>query len=207
MKKKLQDFFNKLIMKPLKKILIIISLFTLSCASAQYVENYEPINIFLETQNLEKGKKYILQRDKVINKEALRLFNQGEGAEHIVYPTDTIDYTGGLFEEEHWKKMYNQYAQDTIKKYWNNKDFPMYDLVLENKEDFLGAAFIKKYLNTRTDTMIFISEPMYYKEKMYVMFYYNTFPIFGSSEPKLVIMKKESGKWVVTRIMEDYIYY
>ena len=194
-------------MKNLKKILIIIPLFTLSCASAQYVENYEPINVFLETQKLEKGREYILQLEKANNTQALRLFNRGEGAEHVIDPTDPIDPTDGLFEEKHWKKMYNQYAQDTIPKYWKKDNFPAYNFTLEKKDGLLKLDFMNRYLNSRTETVIILSEPMYYMNQKYIMFYFNKLSFFGDTKPQVVIMKKENGKWVIVREIGDYIYY
>ncbi|TPG44343.1 hypothetical protein [Flavobacterium pectinovorum] len=194
-------------MKKLKNTLIIIPFFTLSCASAQYVESYDPINVFLETQKLEKGKEYILQREKINNTEALRLFNGGEGAEHIIDSTDPIDYTDGLFVEKHWKKMYKQYAQDTISKYWKKQDFPAYNFILEDKNGLLKLDFMNRYLNSRIETIVMLSEPMYYMDKKYIMFYFNKVSFFGDTKPQLVIMKKEKGIWSIVRIMGDYIYY
>ncbi|MEP6931698.1 MAG: hypothetical protein ABI850_16870, partial [Flavobacterium sp.] len=169
----------------LKKAFIIFPFFILSCASAQYIESYEPINVFLETQKLEKGKKYILQSDKVNYTSALRLFNRGEGSTHIIDSNDLTDYTGGLFEEKYWKKMYKQYAQDTIKKYWRKEDFPAYDFILESKDGLLGGPFMEKYLNTRIDTVIMISEPMYYMDKKYIMFYVSICPFLLVLNQKL----------------------
>lgn len=91
------------------------SFFLLSCSSNLYVENYDPINKFLDTQNLNKNKVYILQSDKELNKQALRIFNGGEGSEHTINLTDPTDYTYGLFVEKYWKKMYTDYAGDTLK--------------------------------------------------------------------------------------------
>lgn len=194
-------------MKKLKKVFIIFPFFILSCASAQYLETYEPINVFLETQKLEKGKKYILQSDKVNYTSALRLFNRGEGATHIIDSNDLTDYTGGLFEEKYWKKMYKQYAQDTIKKYWRKEDFPAYDFILESRDGLLGGPFMEKYLNTRIDTVIMISEPMYYMDKKYIMFYVSICSFFASPQPEVVIMKKENEKWLVVKRIGDYNYY
>ena len=105
-------------MKKLKKIIVIIPLFLYSCASSPHLKTYEPINVFLETQKLDKGSKYILQCDKEQNKQALRIFNGAEGIVHELDPIDSIDYTDGLYIKKHWEKMYKKYSNDTIKKYW-----------------------------------------------------------------------------------------
>lgn len=66
-------------MKNLKKILIIIPFFILSCASAQYLKSYESINAFLDTQKLNGSTKYILQIDKESIKLALRILMERKG--------------------------------------------------------------------------------------------------------------------------------
>lgn len=193
----------------LKKILVLIPFFIFSCASSSlYLKDYEPINVFLKTQKIDKNKKHILQVDKASNKQALRIFNGEEGAEHILDPTDPIDYTDGLFVEKHWKIMYKQYAQDTIKKYWKKEDFPEYDFILEQGTGLLlKSSFNDKYLDSGINEMIIISEPMYYWNRKYILFSYSKLYFDSSGSRVLVIMKKEEEKWVVVRTIGDYVYY
>lgn len=195
-------------MKQLKKIFLLIPFFILSCTSAQYVENYEPINVFLSTQKLINPSKYILQADKEINKQALRIFNGSEGVEHVIDPKDPTNYyTGGLFVEKYWQKMYNQYANDTLKKYWKKEDFPKFDFILEKGTGLiLKESFLRKYIDTDIHEMIIISEPMYYMNKKYIIFYYAKVSFESSGIPRVIVMKKEQNKWVVDRIIADYIY-
>ncbi len=193
-------------MKQLKKIFVTIPLLIVSCTSVKYIENYEPINVFLETQKIDKNKKHILQVDKASNKQALRIFNSGEGAEHIIDQTDLIDYTNGLFIEKHWKKMYKKYAQDTIKKYWKKEDFPEYDFILEDGKGLFKYDFMKRYYGTGLDDAVIISEPMYYMNRKYIMFYYSKAYSTGGGNSSTVIMKKEKENWVIVRIVGDYIF-
>jgi hypothetical protein len=194
-------------MKQLKKTFVIIPFFILSCASGQYLKSYEPINVFLETQKIDKDKKYIMQSDKAQNTQALRIFNGSEGADHIIDPTDPIDYTNGLFVEKYWNKIYNEYAQDTLKRYWKNEDFPQYNFVLEKGTGLtLKESFLKKYINSGINEMIIISEPMYYMNKKFIMFYYEKLYFESSGSSQVVIMKKEANKWIVVQIISDYIY-
>jgi hypothetical protein len=191
----------------LKKVLRIIPFLTLSCASNQYLKSYEPINVFLEKQKIDKNKKYILQSDKVDNKQTLRIFNGGEGADHVIDPTDPIDYTHGLFVEKYWKKIYNEYAQDNLKRHWKKDDYPQYNFILEKGTGLtLKESFLKKYMNSGINEMIIISEPMYYMNKKYIMFYYCKVYFDGSGTPEVVIMKKVKKKWTVVREIGDYIY-
>ena len=194
-------------MKLLKRTFVIIPFFLLSCASAQYVESYESINVFLETQKIFKGRKYILQADKASNKLALRIFNGGEGSDHVGEPNVPIDYRDGLFVEKHWKKMYQEYANDTLKKYWKKEDFPGYDFILEDGKGLFKYDFMNKYIGTGLDEAIIISEPMYYMDRKYVMFYFAEAYSTGGGNYSTVIMKKENDKWVVVKVIGDYIYY
>ena len=194
-------------MKQMKIIIVLIPFFCLSCARSPYIKNYEPINVFLKTQKLD-GKKFILQSDKAENEGALRLFNGGEGAEHVLDPRDSADYTEGLFVEKHWKKIYKKYVNDTLKKHWKKKDFPTYGFSLEKGTGLaLKASILLKYMDTRVEEVIIISEPMYYWNRKYIMFYFNRASFAGSVQPKVVIMKKEKGKWVVVKTIGDYIFY
>jgi hypothetical protein len=194
-------------MKQLKKIFVTIPFFILSCASGQYIENYEPINVFLETQKIDKNKKHILQLDKAPNKQALRIFNGGSGVEHIIDQTDPVDYTNDLFVEKHWKKMYKQYAQDTIKKYWKKEDFPEYDFILEDEKGLFKYDFLVRYIGTGLHEAIIISEPMYYMNRKYIMFYYSKAYSTGGGKSWTVIMKKEKEKWNIVKVIGDYIFY
>jgi hypothetical protein len=190
----------------LRKIFVIIPFFTLSCAS-QYLKSYEPINVYLETRKIDKSKQYILQKNKEYNKQALRLFISGEGAERIVDPTDPIDYTDGLYVEKHWKKVYHKYALDTLDRYWKKEDFPEYNFILEKGRTLIhNVDFLNKYGHHSPDQIIIISEPLYYWNRKYIMFYYTEMYPDGSGPAQVVIMKKVKEKWVVVREIGDYIY-
>ena len=193
-------------MKYLKKIIVIISLFLYSCASSPYLKTYEPINVFLETQKLDKNRKYILQSNKEENIQALRIFNGGEGIVHELDPIDSIDYTDGLYVKKHWEKMYKKYLNDTIKKHWKKEDFPNFNFALEKGTGLVDNYILTKYMNTGIHEIIIISEPIYYMNKKYIMFYFNKVYFEGSSSSKVVIMKKDKGSWVIVRVMGDYIF-
>lgn len=203
----LELLVNDKIMKFLKIIIVLISLFLYSCASGLYLKTYEPINVFLETQKLDKHNKYILQSNKEQHKQALRIFNGDEGIEHPSDPIDPKDYTGGLFAEKHWKKMYKSYSNDTIKKYWKKEDFPNFNFTLEYGTGLgLSYSIAIKYINSGIHEIIIISEPMFYMNKKYILFYFNKVSFEGTSSSKLVIMKKEKSKWIIVKVIGDYIF-
>ena len=71
---------NAIVMKHIKKVILLIPFFILSCNSSKYLASYELIYVFLETQKNAKNKVHILQSDKEENRQALQIFNGGEGA-------------------------------------------------------------------------------------------------------------------------------
>lgn len=103
--------------------------------------------------------------------------------------------------------MYNTYVNDTISKLWKKEDFSGYNFILENKKGLLTESFYNRYLDSRINNIIQISEPMYYMNKKYIIFYYNNASFVGDTNPQAVIIAKEKDKWVVVRIIGDYIYY
>lgn len=186
---------------------VLVFSLILSCASAQKNEGTDPVDCFLKTQDLEKNKKYILQRDKVKYTEALRLFSGGEGPEHIPDKTGGSGKEQELFEERYWRQLYADYASDTIKKYWRKENFPAYNFVLEDKKGLMRSDFMRRYFGSGIDRVIALSDPMYYKDNAYAMFYYNTYVFSGSSQPCLVIMRREKENWILEKIIGDYIFY
>ncbi|MEO8239451.1 MAG: hypothetical protein ABI793_01795 [Flavobacterium sp.] len=186
-----------------KKIPIVFLFFFLSCAS-QNLKSNEPINTFLKLENISSKKNYIL-RVKERNDQALRIFNRGEGAKHILYP-NKIDYTSKLFSEKHWKKIYSKYSNDTIKKYWKNEDFPEYKFVEGNREELFTHVFSEKYPDLKNvENVIVLSEPIYYHNKRFIMFFYHIDNYLYSSKPQIVVvMKREGNKWVLVERIGDY---
>lgn len=194
-------------MKRIKKIVLLIPFIILSCNSSKYLASYEPINVFLETQKIDKSKVHILQSDKEENRQALRIFNGGEGAERYIDSTDPTDYTDGLYVKKHWKKLYKQYVNDTLKRQWKKEDFPNYNFILEKGTGLmLTRIVIDKYAGTGIREWFTISEPMYYFNRKYILFLFETKHSARSRSTNLVIMKKEKNQWQVVRVMRDYIY-
>jgi len=194
-------------MKHIKKVALLIPFFILSCNSSKYLASYEPINVFLETQKIDKNKVHILQSDKEENRQALQIFNGGEGANRYIDPTDPTDYTDGLYVKKHWKKLYKQYVNDTLKRHWKKEDFPNYNFILEKGTGLmLTLIVIDKYAGTGIHEWFTISEPMYYFNRKYILFLFETKHSARSRSSNLVIMKREKNQWQVVRVMSDYIY-
>jgi hypothetical protein len=184
----------------MKKIILLLFFLSISCVNAQYLKSYEPINAFLKSEKINNETKYIL-RIKESNLQTLRIFNRGEGVEHVIY-RDEIDLTSSYFTEKHWKKFYSKYAKDTLKKYWKNEDFPDYKFVEGNRNILFQEKFLNE--NPTIQDVIILSEPLYYRNK-YVIFFFHVDNFMFSSKPQIiVIMKKEKNKWVVVEKVSDY---
>ncbi|MEO8535588.1 MAG: hypothetical protein ABI441_17665 [Flavobacterium sp.] len=190
-------------MQLFKKALLLIPFTFLSCASP-YFKSYEPINVFLKLENISSEKNYIL-RIKESNLQTLRIFNRGEGAKHIVYPNKT-DYTSKLFSEKHWGKLYSKYSNDTIQKYWKNEDFSDYKFVEGNRKELFTHIFSKKHPDFKSvENVIILSEPIYYHNKRYIMFFYHIDNYLYSNNPQIVVvMRRDKNKWIVVDRIGDY---
>lgn len=195
---------NRNTMKLLKRVLYLICpFFFFSCASP-YLKSYEPVNTFLEMENISKEKNYIL-RTKERNWQTLRIFNRGEGAKHVVHPNET-NYNSKFFNEKQWKKLYSTYSKDTVTEHWKNRDFPGYKFVEGERRQLFTHTFSKKYPDLKdVEYVIVLSEPIYYYNRKYIMFLFAIDNYLYSSKPQIVVvMRKEGNKWVLVEKIGDY---
>ncbi|WP_316635080.1 hypothetical protein [uncultured Flavobacterium sp.] len=187
-------------MKQLKNIIILIPFFILSCASGQYLKSYEPINVFLETQKIDKNKKYILQAEKIDNKKVIADFNEFKSAGSYF---DSNFQPIAYHNEKEYKKMYNKYINDTLKRYWKKDDFLDFKFIIRKKQDITSDS-INNYLPDQY--WISISEPMYYWKQRYLIFSYNIYNHNGGTT-NLIFMKKEGGKWKIDKISSTDVFF
>lgn len=188
-------------MKKVYNLFFLLPFVITSCSNKLYLEDYEPVRVFLKSQNIPSKEKYIL-KEKASNLQTLRIFNGDEGEEHKLY--QNFDFTSNLFNEKYWKKLYSSH-QDTTKKYWRDEDFKDFQLIdMESKKVF-SLEYLTKYPGL--DQLIVLSEPIYYQNKKYILFYYQIAVNYNSSRlPYVVIMKKQRGEWVVVEKIGDNIY-
>ncbi|WP_158730375.1 MULTISPECIES: hypothetical protein [unclassified Flavobacterium] len=188
-------------MKHLKQFMLLFVFVFLSCKGLKSSKQYEPIKTYLISQQLNKT--YILQQEKISNKQVLRIFNGSEGLNHVLPQTDTHAY----FNLKHWKKMYLEYKNDTLPQEWKKSDFNDFKFLYESKKALFGEAFTQKIaMGTGNKEIIFLSEPLYYWNKKYVLFYYQKAFLFGGGSARIVIMKREKNHWKVEKEIGDYIY-
>ena len=183
-------------MKYIKAIIFLISIFLTSCASP-YLKSYEPINDFIEAERKNKSHIGIIIKEKIENKQTLRIFNSMEGPDHIIDPSD-IDTTNDLFVNRHWKKMYKKYANAKTEG-WNQEDFDKENFIVVSIKDLEKNSLYKSQI----PYIVHISEPIYYHNRNYIMFYYSA---SFSKLKGIIIMKKVKNEWVFYKNIGDYIF-
>ncbi|RKS15787.1 hypothetical protein [Flavobacterium sp. 120] len=197
----MENIHHELNMRNLHILIILFPFFISSCATSPYLVDYEPINIFLKSENI-SNKEYYILRNKENNIQTLRIFNRGKGKKHVVYPNE-IDYTSTLFEQKYWNKLFHSYSKDTIQKYWKEEDLPGFKFINENRIELFNYNFLIRY--PKIEKVIVISEPIYYHNKKYILFLYSIDVIANSSKPQIVVvMKRDKRKWILVEKIGDY---
>lgn len=187
-------------MKNFKIPFLLIPFFMLSCASKQYIKDYEPLKVFLMQERLDTSKSYILQEEKINNKKVISDFNEFKSTGPYF---DSNFQPIAYYNEKEYKKMYNKYINDTIKKYWRKDEFLGFNFILRKKQD-IESASINNYLPDQY--RVSISEPMYYWKQRYLIFTYNIYNHNGGTT-NLIFMKKQRGKWKVDKISSTDVFF
>jgi len=183
-------------MKYLKKIIVIIPIFLYSCASSPYLNTYEPLTIFLKHEKMDISKTYYLQREKIDNKNVISDFKDFKSSgPYFDSNFNAIPY----HNEKEFKKMYHKYINDTIKKYWKKDDFVNFNFIIKNSEELTNDSL-------RNKNKIYISEPMYFWKKKYLIFNFYILN-YGGGITKLVFMKKENNLWKVDKVISSDVYF
>ncbi|WP_166924252.1 hypothetical protein [Flavobacterium poyangense] len=187
-------------MKQFKIILFAIPFFMLSCTTSKYLKNYEPVRVFLRQENIDPSKNYILQEEKVDYKKVLSEFKEYKSAS----PYFDVDFKPIVLQNDiAYKKAYDKYINNTLKRYWKKEDFSEFNFVLK-KQQAIKNDSINEY--SRSQLWIYISEPMYYYNREYLIFTYDIYGRDGGMA-KLVFMKKEKGKWTIDRISSSDVFF
>ncbi len=172
--------------------------FLFSCASSPYLKNYEPIRLFLINEKIDPLKSYVLQMEKVDNKEVLFDFKEyKKSGPYFDSNFKPIAY----HNEKEYKKMVDIYINDTLKRYWRKSDFSDFNFILKKRQ---SNDSINYYLSNQN--RIYISEPMYFWKKRYIIFSYDIYNNNGGVT-KLVFMKKRKSKWEIDKILSTDVFF
>lgn len=184
-----------------KFVLILIILNSIISYSQKKCELYDCINAYLEIKRISKKYHSVLIKEKENNKTVLRIFYGGDSISNYVN-----NYRSPLFNDKAWKELSQKYLNDTIKRYWNTKDFPNYNFIYENKKGLWNFSFLDKY-NNNSMNLYFISEPIYYDNQKYILFEFaeGITDVRGIQRNQVVVMTKRKNKWEIVETTYDYI--
>lgn len=186
--------------KQFKKIFLLIPFFILSCTSNKYLKDYEPIKIFLTQERIDTSKTYILQAEKVDNQIVLADFKEFKSAGPYF---DSNFEPIAFHNDKQYEKMCSKYLNDTLKRYWKKDEFLNYKLIIKKRKDIISNS-IDNY--SPDQFRVYISEPMYYWNRRYLIFSYGFYNNDGGIT-NLIFMKKQKGKWKVDKISSSEVYF
>ena len=200
----------------------IILIFILGCASRNnkskiatdngsvhiidsITEKYDALNDYFDTQVQDPSKEVIIFNEKTSTAMTLRLLQ--------INDIWAVDSTGMgrkdeiFFKEEDWEKLRKQngnYSLEKIKNAhlqsgeccWTSSNFRHKKIIFEDLK--IGSSdFEKKYFSKPSYDVYWFSEPVYYKNKEYIIFSTTKSYMGGfGSTTRVIIMKKNKKKWV-----------
>lgn len=195
----------------------VILIFLLSCATKKdnnkafsintndsIKEKYEELNDYFDTQIKEQSKE-IIMKEKITTNMTLKLLKIND-----IWSTDSVgmgrkDET--FYQEEDWEKLRKENGNSSTEKIknalmergeccWTSANFKYKEIIFEDLE--VGKSdFEKKYISSPSYNIYWFSEPVYYKNKEYIIFttYKASLGGFGSIV-RLIIMKKIKNKLI-----------
>jgi hypothetical protein len=183
-------------MKLFKSILVIFTFFIFSCGHSPYLKDYEAVRVFMIKEKIDSSKTYILQKEKVDNKNVISDFKDYKSSgPYFDSNFNAIPY----HNEKEFKKMSHKYINDTIKKYWEKDDFVNFNFIIKKSEELRNDSLQNK-------NKIYISEPMFFWKKKYLIFNFYILN-YGGGISKLVFMKKENNLWKVDKVISSDVFF
>ena len=195
--------------------LFIVILLISSCSSVK--EKLSPINTYFKSK-LDNNVVVIVIENKINNNYTIDLFKKRSitpiNANTI---ENSIVLKTLLFEEEYWSKMNKKYRNQNTdeiwlkNRLWSQNDFIDIKIKFIIEENFPKPYVYNEFMNDNMAkaSVFSFSEPIFYKNKKYVL--------FAKAETTtkkqfiipnyIVVMKKEKGKWIVIQEIMDGEYY
>ena len=178
-------------------------------------DKLEVLNDFLDTKIKDRSKKIMIHSRKVNVNMTLRILRLND-----IYVLDSLDNTKGyedktFYKEAEWEIARKKYSKNSVTEIenttfkggeccWTAENFNYKNFIFEEL-DFGTPAYEKKYFFGLNEygykfEDFYISEPIYYQNKEYLIFTFshgNVFPTYEIST-RIIIYKKKNGKWVQT---------
>ncbi len=180
-------------------------------------EKYAVVSDFLDTKIKDRSKKIMIHSKKINTNMTLKILRLNN-----IYVLDSIDIKKSyedktFYKEEDWEIARKKYSKNSVTEIenvtyrggeccWVAENFSYKNVIFEEL-DFGTPAYEKKYffgLNEYGYKLedFYISEPIYYQNKDYLIFTFshgNVFPTYEIST-RIIIYKKKNGKWVQTHV-------
>jgi hypothetical protein len=184
-------------------ILLSIANFSNTLSAQTTNEKYKALNDYFETIIKDTTQVVFVAKEKINSNETLNIFGLNEIL--IVDSAGNWKSDSTLYKKKDFEKMKKEYKNRCVAgkriwcndDYWTKDDFSYKKVILESMNTDKGIELIidkyKKY-----DIRVYsFSEPIYYKNRKYLVFTLNKSQMAGAST-HIIIMKKNKGKWIVT---------
>lgn len=180
-------------------------------------EKYAVVSDFLDTKIKDRSKKIMIHSKKINTNMTLRILRLND-----IYVLDSIDNAKGykdktFYKEAEWEIARKKYSKNSVTEIenatdrggeccWVAENFNYKNFIFEEL-DFGTPAYEKKYFFGLNEygyefEDFYISEPIYYQNKDYLIFTFSYGMVFPTSNygTNIIIYKKKNGKWVQTHI-------
>jgi hypothetical protein len=174
-------------------------------------EKYAIVSDFLDTKIKDRSKKIMIHSKKINPNITLKILRLND-----IYVLDSLDNTKGyedktFYKEAEWEIARKKYSKNSVTEIenatfkggeccWTAENFNYKNIIFEELE-FGTPAYEKKYfsgLDNYDD--FYFSEPIYYKNKEYLIFTFSHGCVFPTENysTSIIIYQKKNGKWVQT---------
>lgn len=194
---------------------IVVAINPISKINDTLREKYTVVNDFLDTKIKDRSKKNMIHSKKINTNMTLKILRLND-----IYVLDSLDNTKGyedktFYKEAEWEIARKKYSKNSVTEIenatfkggeccWTAENFNYKNFIFEEL-DFGTPAYEKKYFFGLNEygykfEDFYISEPIYYQNKEYLIFTFshgNVFPTYEIST-RIIIYKKKNGKWVQT---------
>lgn len=180
-------------------------------------EKYAVVSDFLDTKIKDRSNKIMIMSQKINTNMTLRILRLND-----IYVLDSIDSKKNqedktFYKEADWEIARKKYSKNSVIEIenatfnggeccWVAENFNYKNFIFEEL-DFGTLAYEKKYFNGLNEygyefEDFYISEPIYYQSKEYLIFTFSHGMVFPPLEisTNIIIYKKKNGKWVQTHI-------
>lgn len=189
------------IIKKMKKYLIILSIFFVSCSTIKIEEQI--VQDFIKEKNLNRTQNtdasYLIE-EAGSNENVLEYYKIAYLDRDSIFHNRRIDSSPrnlkvwpiNIAEIEELKSIYKN---DTLGYHWKLKNFNSLDIPIIKRKEFDSKIANQSFsLNTSGNV---ISKPIISENKMYALLYYYSFVPMASIDKKICLVKKAKDKWVV----------